>query len=631
MTRKLTHSTSVLRGIAPFIGVLTVMIALAALAPIRGTTLASGKADVLPGQGAPETAGQLLFFAPVNYAAGFDPTSVAIADVNGDGKPDLLVADLCRIATNCPNSGGGMSVLLGNGDGTFQHAVTYDSGGVQAKSIAVADLNGDGRPDVVVANCSSNGPNACNGGGQNGSVGVFLGNGDGTFGAVVTYDSGGWNADSVAVADVNGDGKPDLLVANFYDPSKASGSVGVLLGNGNGTFQSAVTHGLNPARNISSIAVGDLNGDGKPDLVVTKSGSPDGVGVLLGNGDGTFQPDVAYDSHGIAVFATVADVNGDGKLDLLVANDGSNTAAVLLGLGNGRFVSPVIYSSGGAGAVSIAVMDVNGDGKPDFVVGNCSSGTDCSAFKKAVVRVFLGQGDNTFKGGGEYSAGGSQLSSMSSADVNGDGRPDLVVTNPGSVDVLLNASGFSQTAVALTTSGSPSYVGQPVTFTAVVTSSNGNTVPDGELVTFHNGTAFIGSAMLSGGKAVFTTSSLSASTHSISATYAGDAKFLGSTGRVSQVVVKYTTATSLTSSLNPSQFGQAVTFTAQVTSTGPAPTGSVKFLDGTLAIGSATLSGGVAKLTNSTLAVGTHPITAHYLGDTFSAKSTSPVVNQVVQ
>ena len=146
MSRKFTRSAIVLRGIAPFIAGLTLMIALAALAPIRGTTLGSGKDDAVAGNGGPETAGPVFFFAPVNYAAGIDPTSVAIADLNGDGKPDLLVADVCRTNNNCPNSGGGMSVLLGNGDGTFQAAVTYDSGGVQAGSVAVADLNGDGRP-----------------------------------------------------------------------------------------------------------------------------------------------------------------------------------------------------------------------------------------------------------------------------------------------------------------------------------------------------------------------------------------------------------------------------------------------------------------------------------------------------
>jgi hypothetical protein len=182
----------------------------------------------------------------------------------------------------------------------------------------------------------------------------------------------------------------------------------------------------------------------------------------------------------------------------------------------------------------------------------------------------------------------------------------------------------------VSTSGSPSLVGQSVTFTAMVTSTHG-AIPDGELVTFYDGMAALASLPLSSGTAAYTTSSLSAKTHTIKATYAGDPTFKPSTGFVTQVVNKYPTTTSLTSSPNPSHSGQAVTFTAQVTSTGPAPTGKVKFLDGTLAIGTATLSGGVAKLTKSTLAVGTHPITARYLGDTVSSTSTSSVVNQVVQ
>jgi len=182
----------------------------------------------------------------------------------------------------------------------------------------------------------------------------------------------------------------------------------------------------------------------------------------------------------------------------------------------------------------------------------------------------------------------------------------------------------------VSTSGSPSLVGQSVTFTAMVTSTHG-AIPDGELVTFYDGMAALASLPLSSGTAAYTTSSLPAKTHTIKATYAGDPTFKPSTGFVTQVVNKYPTTTSLTSSPNPSHSGQAVTFTAQVTSTGPAPTGKVKFLDGTLAIGTATLSGGVAKLTKSTLAVGTHPITARYLGDTVSSTSTSSVVNQVVQ
>jgi len=176
----------------------------------------------------------------VTYGSGgLYARSVAVADVNGDGKPDLAVANLCLTEYNCPN--GLVGVLLGNGDGTFQTAVTYGSGGYYAMSVAVADVNGDGKPDLVVANNCTSGDfsNGCTD--PSGTVGVLLGNGDGTFQAAVTYGSGGYYSSSVAVADVNGDGKPDLVVANeCADTSCTNGSVGVLLGNGDGTFQAAV-------------------------------------------------------------------------------------------------------------------------------------------------------------------------------------------------------------------------------------------------------------------------------------------------------------------------------------------------------------------------------------------------------
>jgi hypothetical protein len=188
-----------------------------------------------------------------------------------------------------------------------------------------------------------------------------------------------------------------------------------------------------------------------------------------------------------------------------------------------------------------------------------------------------------------------------------------------------------KTTTTVTTSGSPTFVGQPVTFTATVTSKFG-AIPDGELVTFYDGTTAIGTNATTNGVAAFTTSSLVAKTHTIKATYAGDVNFHSSAGTVTQVVNKYPTTTALSSSVNPSNYGQAVTFKATVTPSGPyPPTGKVKFFDGIVGIGSATLNGGVAKLTKSTLAVGTHPITAEYLGDAYNAKSTSPVLNQVVQ
>src|SRR5208282_4616756 len=132
---------------------------------------------------------------------GYQANSVAAADVNGDGIPDLIVANACESSTNC--SYGGIGVLLGNGDGTFQPAVTYSSGGADATSVTVADVNQDGKPDLVVANANT------------GSVAVLLGNGNGTFQAAVNYGSGGQAAVSVAVADVNGDGHQDIIVANY--------------------------------------------------------------------------------------------------------------------------------------------------------------------------------------------------------------------------------------------------------------------------------------------------------------------------------------------------------------------------------------------------------------------------------
>jgi hypothetical protein len=234
---------------------------------------------------------------------------------------------------------------LGNGDGTFQTAVAYDSGGYVlyggATSVAVADLNGDGKPDVIVAQC----PYPSEGCIYQGEVGVLLGNGDGTFRTAVNYSSGADFPTSVTVADVNGDGKLDVLVAN----------------SGTGT------HG---------------EGDGA-------------VGVLLGNGDGTFQTAVLYDSGGAGNGSVaVADVNGDGKLDVVVtdfssssnncSNQGSS-AGVLLGKGDGTFQTAVLYCSGGYSADSVAVADVNGDGKPDLVVGNGCGDAGCQTGSAGVL------------------------------------------------------------------------------------------------------------------------------------------------------------------------------------------------------------------------------------------------------
>jgi hypothetical protein len=341
--------------------------------------------------------GDGTFQANVVYdSGGTGGVAVAVADVNGDGRPDLLLAN---------GTSNNVTVLLGNGDGTFQKAIAYSSGGQGPTSIAVADVNGDHKPDLLVANyCTP----TCSGGlSTDGSVGVLLGNGDGTFQGAVSYDSGAQNTYSVAVANLTGNGKLDLAVvscgpsATVPDCGEGDGVVSILLGNGDGTFQTAVPYDTGGAFS-NSVAIADLNGDGELDLVIADAcqgghNCPnDGVAaVLLGNGDGTFQTAVTYDSGYETEDIGVGDINGDGKPDLIVASDAMTLSGgfvgwigVLLGNGDGTFQPIAFFASGGEPLVSLAITDVNGDGKPDVLdVNLCPSSSQefgCSPWQEAV-------------------------------------------------------------------------------------------------------------------------------------------------------------------------------------------------------------------------------------------------------
>jgi uncharacterized protein (UPF0548 family) len=311
--------------------------------------------------------GDGTFQPPISstVTSSYAPFSLTAGDFNGDGKPDLIVIVINTGPPWYTNSA--ISVLLGNGDGTFKPAFNYASD-LAPQSVAVGDFNGDGKPDLAVANYGSSGPAF-----TNGSVSLLMGNGDGTFQAAVNY-AAGLNPISVAVSDFNGDGKLDLVVAN-----SGSTNTSVLLGNGDGTFRPAVSYGAETAP--YSVASGDFNGDGKLDLVVANFGNPysltpigGSISILLGNGDGTFQAAVNYAAGLGPQFVVVGDFNGDGKLDLAVANNGRHpsndtkgSVSVLLGNGDGTFQSAVNYNAGWAPAF-LAVADFNGDGKPDLTV-----------------------------------------------------------------------------------------------------------------------------------------------------------------------------------------------------------------------------------------------------------------------
>ena len=571
--------------------------------------------------------GSVSFLPAVSYPSGGNQAfSAAVADLNGDGKPDLLVANYCASSSTCDTANATVGVLRGNGDGTFGPAVTYRSGGYNAVSLAVADVNGDGAPDLLVAN-------------QWGGIGVLLGNGNLTFQPAVSYSSGQGVyygvCSSVTVADVNGDGKPDLVVTTWN-----ASSVGVLLGNGDGTFQPVVNY---PASGPQAAVVADVNGDGRPDIVVA-DGS--GAGVLLGNGDGTFQPEVMYSSGGVSPTSIVAaDLNGDGKQDLVVMNFDSGNVGVLLGNGDGTFQPAVNYSGpDGAGTPSVVVGDVNGDGKLDILWVTFCMDKNCNGG----VGVFLGNGDGTFQPASVFLSGGYYAWSLAAADLNGDGKLDLVTANlerpgqiwKGNVGVLINHTVFSApTTTNLVSSPNPSLVGQAITLTATVTSSKG-APPNGEIITFYNGSAVLGTATLNAGTATLITSALPAGTSTIKVSYPGDSSFAASmSAGLQQVVnpaIKSATSTTLTPSLNPSIYGQKVVFTATVTTTGPVPpTGTVVFTGtnnfGAFTIGMATVnSSGVATLTRSNLNAGPYPLTAVYKGDTNNLASTSSVLNQSV-
>jgi hypothetical protein len=505
---------------------------------------------------APATQKPPVSFAnAVTYSSGgYEATSVAIGDLNGDGLPDLVVANWCPTSGSCP-AGGEVSVMLGNGDGTFQAPAGYSSGGALAHSVAIGDLDGDGRADLVVANECQDYSN-CNGGGE---VSVLLGNGDGTFRGAVSYSSGGYTAVSVAIGDVNGDGHPDLVVANECCDSTTcdkGGEVSILLGNGDGTFQTAVSYGSGGYL-AQNVAIWDLNGDGHPDLVVAngcESSTCDngGIGVLKGKGDGTFKAAVGYSSGGIqANSVAIGDVNGDGHPDVVVANYCQNpitcrkdgypaVVGVLLSNGKGTFQAPVSYSLDSPFAESVAIADVNGDGRPDLIVASlCRGLMKCD---RGGVDVMLGNGDGTFQAAVGYGSGGYGDNFVAIGDVNGDGRPDVVAANlyvsrsrdtTGMVGVLLNNFTVS-TATRVTSSPNPSHVNEVVTLTATVTSNS--SVPNGSTVAFYNGATEIGTGTTSNGMASLTTSFSKAGKYTIKASYPGDAFHKASSGTVKQVV-----------------------------------------------------------------------------------------------
>ncbi len=356
--------------------------------------------------------GDGTFQAEQRFAAGFRPVSVALGDLNGDSVLDLTLA----------NQGSfDVSVLLGKGDGTFQAEQRF-AAGFGPRSVMLGDVDSDLVLDLVVANSSD--------------VSVLIGNGDGSFQAQQSFPTGGLPLSAI-LGDVNDDGKLDLAVTNHVIDS--AGNVSALLGNGDGSFQAPQSYAV--GNSPKSVALGDINSDGVPDLAVANTGSND-VSVLLGNGDGSFQVQQRLAATDAPRSLALGDINGDSTLDLAIANFRSGAVSVLLGDGDGNFQAQQPAATLDFPR-EIAVGDLNRDNVLDLVVANAVLSS-----RSGDASVLLGNGDGSFQAPQHFAVGDNPVSVVL-GDLNGDRVLDMAVANVGSDDVAVllgNGDGSFRTA-----------------------------------------------------------------------------------------------------------------------------------------------------------------------------------------
>jgi hypothetical protein len=523
-----------------------------------------------------------------NPATGTSPAAIAVADFNLDGIPDIATVNgESRVDYFGPD--GSLSILLGNGDGTFNAAATSATTSL-VTAVVTGDFNGDGIPDLALMNLQ-------------GPMTILLGNGDGTFHAAPSPPVA-LSPSAIEVGDFNGDGNLDIAVLNY--PGNSGSQITILLGHGDGTFTqgptTALSNGTTTLFNGNWFAVADLNGDGKLDIAAVSlpnnndsacvASSCGELAILIGNGDGTFT--IGPTNYVLSQFPltiAAADLNGDGIPDLAITDQdasGNGLVDLLLGNGNGTFTAQSPVSLGAGQPQFLAVGDFKGDGIPDLAItmGGLSTTTDLP-YPDSVV-VLLGKGDGTFPSP-PYEAvppgvlGLDALGGIAAGDFNGDGLPDLAVSDFG-----LN------------------------TATVLESQTQFDVAPTQTAIT------------LSGAK-----------THLVEASYSGDTSYLASTSPTAALNLDGAAAVSMTVSAATITYGTSETLTATVTVSGPTPTGTVSFYNGDPSEGVIIAAGiplinGVATTPVSGLPVTSYSLVAVYSGDDNYPAASSPAVSLLV-
>jgi|GEM_PF-3141287 len=416
-----------------------------------------GRRDIVTANYYTNTVGVLLGqagggFAPVtsySVGSGSGPLSVAVADVNGDSRPDI-------VASNYDSSNVG--VLLGLSGGGFGTATNYSTGSSSApREVVVADVNGDNRADIVTANANT-------------GVGVLLGLSSGGFAAVTTYSTGSFGSTSVAVANVNGDSFPDLVAASPL------GDLAVLLGQSGG-FQAAVTYSVNNngplGGGIDDMAVADVNGDTFPDIVAASDGS---VLLLPGQSGGSFGS--AITNAGIyANKLVLADINGDGFLDVVAANgSGSNTIGVLLGQNGGFATTGVTYPAGGS-PNDLTVADINSDGQLDIVTANANDNQAAVLLNTRVAISSLSAPSGA--AGTSITLTGANFTGATAVAFNGTAATSFTVNSATSITATVPAGAGTGPVTVTTPGGTATGPSFTVSFPDLVISTPGQTIAAG--------------------------------------------------------------------------------------------------------------------------------------------------------